>query len=130
MSEQVPQSGESAARPYRWLREAEYLAASPDERSVPYLLLGVLDGLAGIEDALRETAPVAANNEVGVWLTYDYDNGPYAISLHSDAIAAAREAAQRGYGKVGFWPFGMDLADAVKRWEDPRHSTRCDGGRP
>ena len=55
----------------------------------------------------------------GVWLIYDYDRGPYAQSIHASAAEAAREAAQQGYGRVGFWPLGMELGDAVKVWENP-----------
>lgn len=53
----------------------------------------------------------------GAWLIYSWDHGPYAIALHASAEEAAREAARQGYGSVGFWPFGMELADAVKAWE-------------
>jgi hypothetical protein len=58
-----------------------------------------------------------AEKDAGAWLVYDYDHGPYAISLHVSAEEAARSAARQGYGKVGFWPFGADMADAVKAWE-------------
>ncbi|MCF6376941.1 hypothetical protein L2K70_04935 [Nocardioides KLBMP 9356] len=53
----------------------------------------------------------------GAWVVYDHDMGPYAIALHHDAVSAARDSAQRGYGKVGFWAFGVEFADAIKVWE-------------
>lgn len=53
----------------------------------------------------------------GAWVIYDHDMGPYAIALHDNAVDAARGAAQRGYGKVGFWAFGAEFADAIKGWE-------------
>jgi hypothetical protein len=53
----------------------------------------------------------------GVWLVYDYDHGPYAISIHEDAPTAARVAARQGYGKVGFWPLDSELREAVDAWE-------------
>jgi hypothetical protein len=53
----------------------------------------------------------------GAWVIYDYDHGPYAIALYADCEGAARGAAQRGYGKVGFWPFGEEFGDAMTAWE-------------
>ena len=53
----------------------------------------------------------------GAWLVYDYDHGPYAISLHASAEDAARGAARQGYGRVGRWPYGMELREAVSLWE-------------
>lgn len=50
-------------------------------------------------------------------MVYDHDNGPYAIALWRYVADAARDAAQRGYGRVGWWPFGVDLTDAIRRWE-------------
>lgn len=57
------------------------------------------------------------NDAPGAWLVYDHDMGPYAISLHDSAPSAARDAARQGYGRVGFWPFGMELREAVDLWE-------------
>lgn len=57
------------------------------------------------------------DGEQGAWVVYDHDHGPYAISLHASAATAARKAARAGYGKVGWWPYGTDLADAIKAWE-------------
>ena len=65
----------------------------------------------------EKDAPYPPADWVGGWLVYDYDHGPYAISLHGNAELAARKAARQGYGKVGFWPFGMELRDAVDLWE-------------
>lgn len=53
----------------------------------------------------------------GAWLVYDYDYGPFAIALFESAEAAAKAAASQGYGRVGFWPYGLELAEAVKTWE-------------
>lgn len=53
----------------------------------------------------------------GIWMIYDYDGGPYVISLHATAETAARASARQGYGRVGFWPFDLELRDAVARWE-------------
>lgn len=53
----------------------------------------------------------------GAWVVYDYDQGPFAIALFERAEEAAKAAATRGYGRVGFWPFGLELAEAVKTWE-------------
>lgn len=58
-----------------------------------------------------------AERGTGAWLIYDWDHGPYAISLHGTSEDAARDAARQGYGKVGWWPFGSDLRDAIKAWE-------------
>lgn len=66
---------------------------------------------------MSEQAVAHYQGRFGAWLIYDYDHGPYAIALHSSAESAAREAARQGYGKVGFWPFGAELGDAVKAWE-------------
>lgn len=67
--------------------------------------------------------PHIADYDAGAWLVYDWDHGAYAISLHASAPEAARSAARQGYGKVAFWPFGSDLADAVKEWESPTRVT-------
>lgn len=53
----------------------------------------------------------------GAWVTYDWDNGPYAIALYDNAIDAARAAARQGYGRVGFWAFGVEFRDAINTWE-------------
>ena len=63
------------------------------------------------------TAFTTHNGRVGVWLIYEYDHGPYAVSIHPSAEEAARRAAQNGYGKVGFWPFGTEFAEAVNKWD-------------
>lgn len=65
----------------------------------------------------------------GAWLVYDYSHGPYAISLHESAPVAARKAARQGYGKVGYWPFDLELSDAVDAWEgrvNPPAETQAD----
>lgn len=55
--------------------------------------------------------------DLHAWVVYDYDSGPYAIALHGTAEDAARDAARRGYGKVGRWVVGADFADAIREWE-------------
>lgn len=64
----------------------------------------------------------------GAWLVYDYDHGPYAISLHDSAEGAARKAARQGYGRVGFWPFGLELREAVDQWESHEPVTQDQTG--
>lgn len=56
-------------------------------------------------------------DHTGDWVVYDYDNGPYAMALYTNAGAAAQHAAQQGYGRVGFWPYGTEFRDAISRWE-------------
>ncbi len=60
---------------------------------------------------------MSAEDVPGAWLVYCYDDGPYAISLHATAEEASRAAARQGYGTVGWWPFGTEMATAVKDWE-------------
>lgn len=60
---------------------------------------------------------VTAGCLMGAWVVYDHDQGPYAIALYATCEEAAKHAARSGYGRVAQWPFGMDLADAVKEWE-------------
>lgn len=54
----------------------------------------------------------------GVWMVYYDDYGPRFESMHTDIVEAVRIVSQRGYGKVGWLPFGMELAEAVTAWED------------
>lgn len=53
----------------------------------------------------------------GAWMVYDYDHGPYFIGLEETIQAATRAVTRMGYGKVGFYPFGMELREAVQAWE-------------
>jgi len=59
----------------------------------------------------------------GIWVLYDYDNGPYVIQLFDDVVPAAREQAQQGFGRVAFCPFGMSIRDAIKWWEKREGTT-------
>ena len=52
-----------------------------------------------------------------VWVVYDWDNGNRAYSIHLTAEDAVRGHTQRGYGRIGKWPLGMDLDEAIKAWE-------------
>ena len=52
-----------------------------------------------------------------VWVVYDWDNGNRAYSIHLTAEEAVRGHSRRGYGRIGKWPLGMDLDDAIKEWE-------------
>ena len=56
-------------------------------------------------------------NREGVWMLYDYDGRPYIMHIAIDVVPLTRRAAQDGFGKVGFWPYGMEFHDAVKWWE-------------
>ena len=56
-------------------------------------------------------------NREGVWMLYDYDGRPYIMHIAIDVVPLARRAAQAGFGKVGFWPYGMEFHDAVDWWE-------------
>lgn len=58
-----------------------------------------------------------ADRPTGAWMVYDYDYGPYVISLHASAEEAARAAAKQGYGRVGYWAYGTQLRQAVEEWE-------------
>ena len=52
-----------------------------------------------------------------VWVVYEHDCGPYAISVHDTCEAAVRVVGTNGYGKVARWSFGTELADAIRAWE-------------
>lgn len=52
-----------------------------------------------------------------VWVRYDYDEGPYAITLHLTCEEAVKATAVAGYGKVAKWPLGIELREAITRWE-------------
>ena len=54
----------------------------------------------------------------GVWFIYDFDVGPYVISVEEYVLMAVKKVAKQSYGRVGFWPFGMSLSDAVAWWEE------------
>lgn len=70
----------------------------------------------GSRGGMTVPAP-APSRPAHAWVLYDHDRGPYAIALYDDLEQAAREASRRGYGKVARWPFGMELAEAIKEWE-------------
>lgn len=53
----------------------------------------------------------------GTWMIYYDDYGPRFESIHTDVQEAIRIVASRGYGKVGWLPYGVSLDDAVKVWE-------------
>lgn len=53
----------------------------------------------------------------GIWLIYDWDNGPYVISIHPTCEAAASASAGTGYGRIGFVAFDVPFHDAIKAWE-------------
>lgn len=72
-------------------------------------------GRESCADDLREL--LAELTPKGVWMIYDHDWGTYVMSLHDNVEDATREVARQGYGKVGFWPLGMQREDAVKAWE-------------
>lgn len=74
----------------------------------------------------------------GAWVVYAYDHGPYAIALYAGPEGAAHHQARQGYGSVGFWRYGTELADAVKQWEGrsepdlpdpPKTTCSCDHSR-
>lgn len=44
----------------------------------------------------------------GFWFVYDWDWNVYPISAYRDEIDALRHVTQSGYGRVVFWPFGVD----------------------
>lgn len=54
----------------------------------------------------------------GAWLVYDYGHEALAIALFMTPNAAAKYQARLGYGRVGYWPYGMELSEAVKKWEE------------
>lgn len=68
-------------------------------------------------DKRRRAYTAEIGDHAGDWVVYDYDNGPYAIALYANAEGAARHAARQGYGRVGFWPFGTELREAIATWE-------------
>lgn len=53
-----------------------------------------------------------------MWVVYGRNGDPYALSLHSSAENACRDAARRGEGFVAAWPVSMDFFEAVNTWED------------
>lgn len=55
-------------------------------------------------------------NRTGVWCVYYYDASAQVRSVHLTCIDAARQQSRQGYGYVLFWPFEMELADAIAWW--------------
>jgi hypothetical protein len=53
---------------------------------------------------------------LGMWMIYDYDEGPYLISIHSKPEAAI-SSNDVGY-KIGFLPLDMEFGEAVHWWEE------------
>lgn len=64
-------------------------------------------------------AAVTINKEDGVWVLYNYDYGPQAVSIHKSELGAIM--AHKGES-IAFWPFGKELRDAVKDWEESTKS--------
>lgn len=65
----------------------------------------------------RRLDPPGDARKPGVWVVYDHDQGPFAISVHTTAENAVRSQAGGGYGRIGYWPYGVELAAAVNEWE-------------
>lgn len=53
----------------------------------------------------------------GVWMLYYDDYGPRLESIHTSIEPPVREVSGRGYGKVGWLPYGVELQEAVRAWE-------------
>jgi hypothetical protein len=51
------------------------------------------------------------------WVVYDYNHGPYAISLHATAEAATKATAGGGFGRIAPWYFGTEFNEAIRAWE-------------
>lgn len=54
----------------------------------------------------------------GVWVIYDYDQGPYAITIAHNSEGAIVKLGAHGYGKIAWWPFNMGFREAIKEWEE------------
>jgi len=54
-----------------------------------------------------------------VWVVYEWDQSPRALSIHftpEEAIEKHNDFGGNGQ-RIGKWPFGMELHEAVKKWE-------------
>lgn len=56
-------------------------------------------------------------NRKGIWVIYNFDTQLHALFITDDSNAAITELANMGDAKLGFWPFGLSLTDAVGWWE-------------
>lgn len=56
-----------------------------------------------------------------VWMIYAYENSawvPNVVSIHMTPQDAIKKHAELGgHQRIGKWPFGMELNEAVKKWE-------------
>jgi hypothetical protein len=55
----------------------------------------------------------------GVWMAWDYGNGPEVVNFVSeDPIAVMVHIQNEGMGFPGFWPERMSVPEALSWWRD------------
>lgn len=54
----------------------------------------------------------------GVWVLYSYDTGPQA-KLVSCSLVEVVKALNSGE-LIAWWPYGMELRDAISDWENTK----------
>lgn len=58
----------------------------------------------------------------GVWMAWDYGNGPEVVNFVSeDPVAVMVHIQNEGMGFPGFWPERMSVPEALTWWRD--HAT-------
>lgn len=69
-------------------------------------------------DMIHRLADALERSEArkGVWAVVDYDNSynDYASTVYAEEIEALREVNGRGYGRVVFLPWGVEVREAEK----------------
>lgn len=52
-----------------------------------------------------------------VYVVYDYDSGPYCVSIHDSAEDAIRGLQDAGHGKIAKVWFGKPFQAEINKWE-------------
>lgn len=53
----------------------------------------------------------------GVWMIYHHDYYVHLDSIHTSLEEATQAHVEKGWGEVGYLPYGVELDAAVKAWE-------------
>lgn len=71
----------------------------------------------------------------GVWMLYHHDYYVHLDSIHTSLEDATQAHVEKGWGEVGYLPYGVELDAAVKAWErgeyaEKKPSPKIDWGNP
>lgn len=63
----------------------------------------------------------------GVWMLYHHDYYVHLDSIHTSLEDATQAHVEKGWGEVGYLPYGVELDAAVKAWERGEYAEKKPG---